>query len=84
MRTIYRLKLPKSTKSRILILFDVGDDLNSLFDEVSATLTESSATDLQGKIVYFPKGDYLSFVASVKDFQDRGAIAVLYGSSARM
>jgi hypothetical protein len=58
------------------------DDLNSVFDDVTATLTDSSATDVQGKIIYFPKGNYLTFVATVKDFQDRGAVAVLYASSA--
>ncbi|MBP5977674.1 hypothetical protein HW132_34445 [Brasilonema sp. CT11] len=60
----------------------IEDDLNSVFDDVVGPLTDSQATDVAGKIVFFPKGDYLTFIATVKDFQERGAVGILYGSSA--
>jgi hypothetical protein len=59
-----------------------GDNLDSIFDPLTAQLVESSMADLAGKIVFQPFMGFRDWLARVKYLQEQGAIAILYGTAA--
>jgi hypothetical protein len=58
-----------------------GDDLNSIFDPLTAQLAEASMADLTGRIVFQPFVGSRDWLAQVKYLQEQGAVAILYGTA---
>jgi hypothetical protein len=58
------------------------DDLSLTFEPVTSQLANASFDDLAGKIVYLPKVNANDWLRIVTEIQDKGAIAIIYGTGA--